>query len=412
MPIRVVICRSNPLAPDPRVEKIAMALHRSGFMVRLIGWDRSGELPPYEQWTDAAPATALSEQQKIEVFRLPLVAPFGHGLGNLPNLIRWQLRLFQWLIKQRKHVDIVHACDFDTILPALLVKMLYGKKVVYDIFDFYADHLRATPHWIKKTIRFVDKRAIFLADALIIADDSRWAQVSDSSNNRPRRCTVIYNSPRLEDLPQVHGESDTNEFQPGAIDSAKGDKQQSPKLRLAYIGLLQRERGLVEMMSVLRSHPEWFLDLAGFGGDEEMLVEMAKSMPNVRWHGRIPYRQTLLLSQAANVLFATYDPAIPNHRFSSPNKVFEAMLLGRPIIVARGTNMDQIVERAGCGIVVEYGQMDELEAALLRLQGEPGLSERLGRNAFNAYQETYSWDKMEARLRNLYQAVIDDTDLS
>ena len=51
---------------------------------------------------------------------------------------------------------MVHACDFDTILPALMCKWLWKIKVIYDIFDFYADHLRATPNLIKRMIRAVD----------------------------------------------------------------------------------------------------------------------------------------------------------------------------------------------------------------------------------------------------------------
>ncbi len=60
--------------------------------------------------------------------------------------------------------DVIHACDFDTILPAILIKSLYGKRLVYDIFDFYADHLRATPMIIKMIIRRVDLWAIGRAD--------------------------------------------------------------------------------------------------------------------------------------------------------------------------------------------------------------------------------------------------------
>ena len=81
------------------------------------------------------------------------------------------------------------------------------------------------------------------------------------------------------------------------------------------------------------------------------------------------------------------------------------MLLARPIIVARSTNMDRIIEQADCGIVVEYGNLDELESALQRLQDDPALRLRLGQNAYRAYQTTYSWPEMEKRLIALYQQV-------
>jgi glycosyltransferase involved in cell wall biosynthesis len=375
----VVICRSNPIAPDPRVEKEAHALSEAGYEVRLLGWDRSASLPRDDRLDG------------MRVSRLPIRAEYASGMRNLPDLLRWQWGLLQWLVRHRKEYDLIHACDFDTVLPALLCRSLYGKQVVYDIFDFYADHLRLTPTWIKDAIRAVDLRAIGWADALILVDDSRREQIRGS---KPQRCAVVYNSP--QDI-QVASGPDRQKVQ-------IADHKNS-SLHIAYIGLLQGERGLFELLAVLRQHPEWSLDLAGFGGDEDRIVELARDMPNVRWHGRIPYQSAIQLSAAADVLIATYDPSIPNHRYSSPNKVFEAMLLGKPIIVAQDTNMDRIIQQSDCGLIVPYGDATALEASLLRLQTDLQLRRRLGENARKAYDTTYSWKIMQDRLLGIYQQV-------
>ncbi len=371
---RVLILRSNPIAPDPRVEKIARALHRAGYPVTALGWDRTAALPIRET------------VEGFEIQRIPIRAEFGSGLANLPNLLRWQWGLFCWLTAHHHEFDIIHACDFDTILPALWCKRRWGHAVVYDIFDFYADHLRRTPGWIKACIRKMDLTCIHQADALILVDDARVEQIAGA---KPRRMSIVYNSPedvRPEDLPA---------FNPSPVG----------ELRLAYVGLLQEERGLFEMLDVLSRHPNWFLELAGFGGDEAKIIERAKSMPNVRLYGRVAYNQALALSQSADVLFATYDPAIPNHRYSSPNKVFEAMMLGKPIIVARDTNMDRMIAAANAGMLVRYGDVAELEEALQRLANQPNLRRELGANARRAYEQTYSWQVMEARLKSLYAEI-------
>lgn len=392
MPPRVLICRSNPIDPDPRVEKIARALHGFGCPVTALGWDRTAALPQQAQDGD------------LTIDRLPIRAEFGHGMQNLPNLLRWQWGLLTWLVRRHNDYDIIHACDFDTVIPALVSKWLWRKKVVYDIFDFYADHLRATPGWIKNTIRAADLWAINRSDGLIIVDDSRWAQIKGA---HPRRSAVIYNSPEeidfaTQDAPRgniAQQQPVISEVQPPVM------LNEVKHLRLAYIGLLQVERGLLEMLDVLERHPEWQLDIAGFGGDEAPIAGRAAQMPNVTWHGRVPYDKALSLSRAADVLFATYDPAIPNHRYSSPNKVFEAMLLGKPIIVARHTNMDLMIEKAACGLVVEYGDRPDLEAALEKLAASPALRATLGANARRAYDEVYSWEQMTARLRQLYHEI-------
>jgi glycosyltransferase involved in cell wall biosynthesis len=166
--------------------------------------------------------------------------------------------------------------------------------------------------------------------------------------------------------------------------------------------LLQVERGLLEVLHVMKKHPDWKMDLAGFGGDEAALRTQAEELDNVLWHGRISYTRALELSSQADVLFATYDPAIPNHRYASPNKVFEAMMLGIPIIGARGTNVDKIIEKYNCGLVIEYGIIDQLDKALTTLYEAPELRSWFGSNGREAYKSEFNWAEMESRLLDLY----------
>lgn len=317
------------------------------------------------------------------VSRISIVSAYGKGLGNLPQLLRWQYHLWRWLVRYHHEFDVIHACDFDTILPALWCKWIYRKKVVYDIFDFYADHLRNTPKMVKEIIRKIDLWAVNQADAVIIVDDSRQEQIMHSL---PKHLTVIYNTP--EDVGASIIEDTPNNFS------------------ITYVGLLQIERGILELVKVLSRHPEWSLELAGFGGDEDLIRKTADPLPNVHWHGRIDYQTAIKLSQLASVLIATYDPAIPNHRYSSPNKVFEAMMLAKPIIVAKDTNMDTIIQDGNCGIVVNYGNENDLETALARLANEPKLINELGANARKAYEGKFSWRIMAERLINLYRNVV------
>jgi glycosyltransferase involved in cell wall biosynthesis len=370
---RAVILRSNPIVPDPRVDKEARALAQAGYIVNVVGWDRAAALPRYQHG------------DLYDVYRLPIRSEYARGLRNLPQLLKWQTGLWRWLLRRRSKYDIIHACDFDTVLPALFCKFFLGKRVIYDIFDFYADHLRATPGAIKRLIRWADLMAINLVDAVIIVDRSRREQIAGS---RPRRVEVIYNSPQ--------------DHRPAVLSAAS---PKASKLHLAYVGLLQRERGLLEMLEVLRKHPEWTMDLAGFGGDAEQILSIAKNMPNVTWHGRVLYDKTLELSAAADVLFATYDPHIPNHRYGSPNKIFEAMMLGKPVVVAENSNMDRIITEADCGLIVSYGDVLALEAALSRLAQDEPLRLRLGQNARRAYENTFRWEKMAARLVGLYASL-------
>jgi glycosyltransferase involved in cell wall biosynthesis len=370
---RVLFCRSNPIAPDPRVEKEARALYDAGYTVQVLGWDRTGTLPQ------------VDTSSTFMIRRLPIRAGFGRGLMNLPQLLLWQAGLFTWLMQHRTEYDLIHACDFDTLIPAMLCKWLWRKRVIYDIFDFYADHLRNTPRIVKNIIRAVDLILINRVDALILVDESRLQQIKGA---HPKKIEFIYNTPQ-----EYH------------VQPAQEQKETEGSITLVYIGLLQVERGLMELIQVMRRHLEWRLELAGFGGDEALILEQASGMPNLNWYGRIDYDRALALSASADVLLATYDPSIPNHRFSSPNKIFEAMMLGIPVVVARGTNMDEIISKAHCGLIVEYGNVADLENTLSRLCHEPYLRRTLGNNGRTAYENTYSWIRMQDRLLKLYEGV-------
>lgn len=369
---------------------------QAGYAVTALGWDRSAGLPCSE------------ERDGFTILRRPIQAGYARGLMNFIPLLRWEVDLLVWLVRHRKEYDLIHACDFDTILPALAAKVLFGKKVIYDIFDFYADHLRATPEWVKRLIRVVDLWAIGRADALILVDDARREQIAGS---RPKRLEVIYNSPE-DVLPLVPFSWEESGDEPSLGHFSVQEIGDDRELRLAYVGLLQVERGLLDVLQALRRHPQWKLDLAGFGGDEVQILQAAADLPNVTFYGRVSYEKAIELSAAADVLFALYDPTIPNHRYSSPNKVFEALMLGKPILVARHTNMDRIVDAAGAGLVVDYGDVEAIEAALLRLAEQPELRRALGYSARQSYESEYDWKIMQRRLLQVYQDTMDIRELS
>lgn len=295
-------------------------------------------------------------------------------MQNFPALMRWQIGLLHWLFSHKADFEIIHACDFDTIIPSILVKLILKKKMVYDIFDFYADYLSGTPNWIKRLISNFDLGIIGKANAVILVDDSRRLQIVGSNS---RQLSIIYNIPE-ETIPKQEL-------------NGKITPLHDPGLIIVYVGLLQRERGLFEMLEVVRKSDRWYLHIAGFGGDEAEIKTAAAQMENIQWHGRIPYEQAMELSANADVLFVTYDPAVENRRYPSPNKVFEAMMLGKPIIVARNTNLDRTLIEEECGLAVNFGKVEEPEYALENFAFNPEFRHCLGQNARKAYETRYSW---------------------
>jgi glycosyltransferase involved in cell wall biosynthesis len=369
---KVVFLRTNAINPDPRVEKEASALVKNGIEVIVIGWDRESK------------GNNISYLHSgIKIYRVGILAGFGSGIRNLVPLLVWQIKLLLALISLRKEYDVIHACDFNTVLPALLSKFILNKKVVYDIFDFYVDAF-PVPKKLRGFIKWLDFKAIASSDAVIITSEKRAEQIAGS---RPNDLIVIHNTPQDIFTNNNSQLSNTSNF------------------IITYVGILEDHRFLLEMIDAVGHFPAWKFNIAGFGSLEPRIVERIKRYNNIVFHGKVDYSTGLALSNEADLLFAIYDPEIPNHKYSSPNKLYESMMLGKPIIVAKGTGIDLIVKENNMGYVVEYGQSHQLEAIFKEIANNPLNLVKMKKNARTAYTEQYSWDIMERRLVDLYNKI-------
>ena len=110
-------------------------------------------------------------------------------------------------------------------------------------------------------------------------------------------------------------------------------------------------------------------------------------------------------TRAADVVYSLLDPTKRLFRLAAPNKLFEALVAGRPILVTRGTWAADEVVAADCGLEVEYSK-DALRAAIRALQADPAARERMGRNALRLAREKYNWSRDEAALLEAYRGII------
>ena len=118
----VVLIRSNPVKPYPRLEKMANCLVKNGHNVTVLAWDRDMDYEPRK------------EQLKLKNCIVPIVrvgikGQFSGGIKkNLKGLIKFQKFIYFWLKEHRSEIDIIHAYDFDTGYTALQFARKYKKK--------------------------------------------------------------------------------------------------------------------------------------------------------------------------------------------------------------------------------------------------------------------------------------------
>ncbi len=371
---KIIITRACDVPPDVRVEKIADSLCALGHNVSVFAWNRGDKLPERE-------AKSFGE-----VRRFGTRAGYGSGLRLMPKMLWFWMVLFASLLKER--FDALHACDFDTLPPALLAAKLKGRKLVYDIFDFYAEG-GSIPGSLRPAIRFAEKLLMRLADSVIVVDEVRLPYLPDGVRARTE---IVYNSPpdMLDKL---------------RVSSFSRVPAKSSKFRVVYSGNLIERRYILELAEAVGRSDGTEMIIAGFGPKQfvDKLVAKISGYENVSNTGRLSLTESLALVSTADVVFSLNDPAVPNNKMASSNKLFETMMLGKPVVVNKGTSMEEKVRKLNCGLVVEDGSPKSLASALRFLREKPILARQMGENGRRAYERLYDWKFMAERLAKLYQ---------
>lgn len=369
----VYILRSNPVDPDARVEKEACTLKKHGYDVRVLAWDRESDHGPVSDWLTVG-------DQRIPITRLGFRATYGEGFQNLLPYLKFQLAMRRFLL--RADPAIVHACDFDTACFSYGAARRRHAKFVFDLFDF----LQADPqNLLERVVHRVVYGLINRADATIICTEERKKQIEGS---RPKRLTVIHNTPMEAQRTETRFPLQSN----------------SDRLKAAYVGVFQEHRMLDALVSFFSAHPEYEWHVAGFGKLQPMIERAAETSDHIFFYGRIPYSSALSLEQQADVILALYDPQIDNHRYAAPNKFYESLALGKPVMMVRGSGMSDVVERWDIGAVIdcsEEGVARGLETLAARRAEWPEMAEKMK----TLYDRCYSWEEMERRLIELYEAL-------
>ncbi|MBG9444257.1 glycosyltransferase family 4 protein [Cytobacillus firmus] len=374
--MRVIFLRSNPVDPDSRVEKEVNSLVKAGYEVEIIAWDRS------EKYKNKGSYINL-ESGRVKITRFGIPATFGGGIKkNLIPLIVFQIKLFYWLYKNKNNFDIIHACDFDTAYMSNKIANKFNKKFVYDIFDYYVDSF-SVPKLIKKFIEKKDHQIINSADAVIICSEKRKEQIKGTN---PKQLFVIHNTPSKV-------AARLNEFN---LNKAKN--------KICYVGILGEGRLIKEMARIISKRNDCEFHCAGFGILEDEIKELAKRYDNIYFYGKISYRKSLELASKCDIMTALYDPGVPNNYYAAPNKFYEALMLGKPLIMVRNTGMSEIIKEESIGALTEYNE-DSLSKALTRVierkEEWPWIQEKMKK----IYKDKYRWELMKNKLLKLYRGI-------
>jgi glycosyltransferase involved in cell wall biosynthesis len=170
---------------------------------------------------------------------------------------------------------------------------------------------------------------------------------------------------------------------------------------VVYIGGFSLNRMLLPLIDAVTGLPDVHLILWGDGHQKAAIQEAIRNIPNARYLGWASANNVPLFTSMADVIYYCLKPDYP---FSSPNTLSNAMLAGRPILVTRVGDLEQIVEETGCGIILNEATSKSIHNALEILR-DPSLRQKLGQAGRKAAEKQYNWENESQKLLAIYESL-------
>jgi len=173
-------------------------------------------------------------------------------------------------------------------------------------------------------------------------------------------------------------------------------------LSVARLASSERYKGvdqLIQAMRQLRSLvPDAYYVVVGKGDDQPRLERLAAELgvaDRVIFAGARTDDEVAFYYSAASVY------AMPSRGEGFGLVFLEAMASGKPIVAAREAATPEVVIDGENGLLVKYGDVDELVRCLARLLSDADMRHQMGRAGLIRFQEHYTFDKFQTRLSNL-----------
>lgn len=359
---------------DTRVRREAGALAGAGHKVTVVHLPAPGE--------------------EVEAGELPFdlsSATLNHGRQRLPRVARLGAEAARLALRAASPgPDAVHAHDAAMLLPGLLAARRSGAKLVYDSHELATGVPYRSRAW-GAIVSGAERQGVPRADAVITVSDGIAARLSERYRLR-RPPAVVRNLP---DLPRA-----------GAIRALDLRRElgigDAPLV--LHQGAVAADRGGETLLRALRLLPDAHLLFLGAQGHYAQRLRDFAGECGVagRTHFLPPAPAPALLSYTAqaDIGVSLLEDSCENHRLALPNKLFEYVAAGLPVVVADLPEAAKLVREHGIGWCADPADPESVARALRRAlaqQDDPELGRRLHRAAAKL-----CWEQEKQRLLAVY----------
>lgn len=379
----VVMLLSNSFRPDLRVAKEAVSLARAGYSITIICWDRRAELPAEEIWAEG-----------IHILRVQTVRTvYGAGIRQVLYTPRF------WSAAVEKALPLkpilVHCHDLDTLYGGVQIKQKLGCKLIFDAHEDYPTQMTLyLPGVSRFFLDAFERWLLHRVDAFIAASSVYMDKLTQIGYH-----DIVY-------LPNVHDLAPFENITESQLSQARQDLglDQNDYV-VSYIGGFSRNRLILPLVEAMRNLPDTTLLLAGDGHQRGAVEAAIQGIANVRYFGWLPSDKIPLYTRLSDVVYYCLKPDYPGSKYNAPNTLSNAMAAGRPVISNNLGDLGRIVQKTGCGLLLDEVSPQTIHAAVQQLH-DPVLRNKLGKAGYLAAKSEFNWSMVEKRLVQLYGYLI------
>jgi glycosyltransferase involved in cell wall biosynthesis len=326
-----------------------------------------------------------------------------HDLGPLgSSTLRWKLgsriarNLKAYCLAVRTRADLYFFYSPEFIPFGLLLKWVSGKPVVFDCMeDFvsYALERPGIPNALRSTVAFIVGRSFRFAaqhlDFVTVADHGTEDQFQEHASNT----ATIFNFPRRDIFPPLpHGHSGDYDFDL---------VYHGTSLRCYLEILLAVDQQLLRLGKPVT----WYL-FGTFDDLEWLQIELDRlgAKPRFSIGGQIPHNRIFAEVQRARIGIIPL-PALPKYLNNIPQKLFEYMALGLPVVLSDLPPSRLFVAGHSVAIMVDPNDPAAYANAIVKLLDDPNLCKAMGRHGRQLVEQKYNWETESKKLISLVNAL-------
>lgn len=288
--------------------------------------------------------------------------------------------------------DFYHANDLDSLPIGAFLSSVSGGKLIYDSHEIYTETegLRQKPRE-QKIWKWVEKKLISFVDETITVCDSIGKELEK-----------MY---KIQKVWVVRNVSEKFKIETNCVSPFHFEKT------ILYQGILRKGRGLEILVRLLEFLPQNY-GVAVLGeGDEalkEELIRLAQKKgfeKRLKFYGKIPLNELLNYTSHADLGTVLAENICLNYYFILPNKLFQYLMAGIPVLVSDFPELRNIVDTYKVGIKTNPKKLLETAQKIVSLMQDEKKVKQLKANCLEASKEL-NWEVEEKVFLNVYERLM------